>query len=392
MPVIYSAETKDKGFIPCSYTYKTMIQRAMGAKKFRLVHDLFQQAHKLVWKFKPEDGQYHHQLMKDIILTPEQYNRISSLTGEQITLDDLNTQCGVGLNKARISAFLGPQVPVVNKANREMTKVQKASYEQAQNDGFPVNDYRGIGLYAPSPFQQTLDDANHEYRPENEAQESKKSAGVCDNQNECDPGLECVRGRCVVPVNQRMCPPFQYPVELKDSNGVPFTVRNPSSNRTEKTRKFSAFWNKWYETCVPDQNHSTQRWIDNPQLRRYIGLVFDVEQIPVDDWIRQVNERDHPILQDPLTGAPYFIRMTPEDDENRVKRVYKLNSAYSPSIVGGVVTMDETGGAPQDDDDEKEPVAPVLPVLSELEAPEDLDVPDSGRSLEELEKVIAEEE
>lgn len=354
MPVIYSTATGLKGFQPCSRAYRRTLLQALRQHDFVTVQELFQQAHKLVWMPSqvndPRTGHpmvvYKHRLAPHLTLTPVEYMHLSTLPGNAITETMINQQCGIIPGAAagvrtrapKASPFVGPQLGIVRRALNRMQRVQDQSYEAANRAGYPVQGFKGLALYAPSPFLQQRNAAG-DYEPFNPGHVAGGSGGPCRPNGECDAGLECRDNVCVVPVAQRQCPPFQFPVELDDPQGR-FRVSNPSKQRTRKVTKYSPVVNRWFETCLPGDDSTVQRWIENPRLRQYLGLVPDVVQIPETEWRRQSQSQQ--IHTDPATNAPYFLRApepAPEPgsgsgiNQGQPVRVYKLNSAYSPSIL-----------------------------------------------------------
>jgi len=326
MPVIYSQKTGTKGFFPCSRTYKQTITRAIQTGDTLLANELFQQGHKLVWQYQPSLGQYVNKYWPSSTLTIAEYQRIARLTPSQLTINDVNQQCGQK-RIPRPSAFIGPQIGMVRGATRNMGLVQTQSYDTASRSGFPVQGFKGRALYAPSPFPQQVNEDGVYYPTTERAQ-------VCSSEVPCTDGLVCESKVCVIPKAQRQCPPFQYPVTLRDSSGE-FTIDNPSALRTVKTTRYSPYWNEWYDTCVPPDEYSSQRWILDKRLRRYIGLALDVKLIPEPDWTMESSS--HEILHDPATDAPYYL----SEEDGNVVRVYKLKSAYTPRLASASAATQE---------------------------------------------------
>lgn len=310
MPVVYSQVTGTKGFVPCSKPYRQIISRALQLGDFKTANELFQQGHRLVWNLN--GNVYKHQFLPHATLSAEEYQNISNIKPEEMNISLLNQQCGIDPIK-RPTTFIGPQLPVVRTAMKNMQHVQNLSYNEASKDGFPVYGFKGLATYAPSPFEQEFD-AKQNYTPT-----------VCELNNDCKHGGVCENGKCLLPRELRKCPPFQYPVSLLNGNES-FTIHNPSAKRTVKTEKYSTFFNEWYDTCVPEKKYSGQQWITDPQLRKYIGLPFDVKQIPEKEWTLESKNKD--IFNDPSTDAPYFM----QDNNGIIMRVYKLNSAYTPIL------------------------------------------------------------
>ena len=319
MPVVYSTKTGSKGFYPCSRVYQQVLLNAIQQGDYATVQELFQQSHRLVWKINSSGTQYINIYDPTSTMTIEEHNRIANLSGRDVTANLVRQQCGGVQKDRKTTGFVGPQLSSVSRAMNRMQRVQKASYEAAARDGYPIDGFRGLGLYAPSPFTQQQDEKGV-YRP------SVDSAAYCDVENPCPDNLECENNVCVIPTNRRECPPFQYPVTLDGKEGK-FTTLNVSSERTRRVRKYSGFWNQWYDTCIPGENKTTQRWVTDRQLRSYIGLAFDVEQLPVDEWNQRKGESR--ILYDPSTYAPYFVE---KDPDGHLKRYYKIRSAYTPNI------------------------------------------------------------
>ena len=295
--------------------------------------ELFQQGHRLVWRFVPASNVYVHRLRRGVTMSVERYETIAGLPDDAVNSALLDEQCGesaASAGRARPTAFVGPQIPVVKRANQAMQRVQQQSYEDAVRDGFPVNGFKGLALYAPSPFQQVVSDLDHLFTPAPGSKQRGASAGQCrppdDPAGRCNDGLECDHNVCVVPRAERTCPPFQYPTTLPGGH----RVANPSALRTVKTRKYSAITGQWFETCVPDADHTVQRWIGDPDLRRYIGLALDVKQLPEPQWKAEAKRSEAEILLDPATNAPYFFQE--DEDSGQLVRVYKLNSAYTPHL------------------------------------------------------------
>lgn len=343
MPVVYSTKTGSKGFYPCSKVYQQVLLNAIQERDYVTVQELFQQSHRLVWRLgnganviggrggvganQVSGSVYHNIYDSNSTITVQEYNRISGLEGSEITPQLIKQQCGGAHFDRKITGFLGPQLSSVGRAMNKMQRVQKASYDAASRNGFPVDGFKGLGLYAPSPFEQEQD-YEGVYRPQNPEHNEGLSSGYCDEDTEpCAEDLECQNNVCVVPTARRQCPPFQYPVTLEGKDGK-FTVNNVSAERKRPIRQYSGFWNQWYDTCIPAENQTTQRWVTDQKLRSYIGLAFDVVQLPVEEWI--VRKGDQKVLYDPSTYAPYFLEK--DDATNEIKRFYKLRSAYTPNI------------------------------------------------------------
>jgi hypothetical protein len=334
MPVVYSSATGDKGFQPCSRPYRQALLRAIAQKDYVTAEELFQQGHQLVWQLDPDNpSQYRHKLLPASTIPAAQFAALKNLSGDRITENVVNQQCGIPgtRTRARPSAFVGPQLPVVKRAMSNMQRVQQASYDAADRNGFPVNGFKGMALYAPSPFQQHISDrAQDFYTPDNPQHDVGGSSGKCRNDGTCNAGLQCINGVCVIPENQRQCPSFQYDVELKDlATGNAFVVRSPSRYRKRKVRKYSAVANQWFDTCEPDENHTSARWLGlDASLRKYIGFP-NVSFVSVDEWQRMRNNNQYPERIDPATNAPYLS--VPVSNT----RIYKIGSAFSPQIHQG---------------------------------------------------------
>lgn len=324
MPVIYSQYTGNKGFQPCSRTYRKTILQALQQQQYGMAQELFQQGHKLMWTLA-RDG-YVHRLNPRLKMSVQRYQQIEQLDPQQITPALLDEQCGAPRRaQVRPTAFVGPQLSVVRSASTNMQRVQSMSYEAAARDGYPVQGFKGLALYAPSPFQQEVAEDGVTYRPVRGSKRRGNSAGRCNDDGSCSQGLVCQQNTCVVPPDQRTCPPFQYPVELRDAQGQ-WRVQNPSARRTVKKTAFSPVTRQYFNTCVPSDDYTVQRWVEDPRLRRYIGLAFDVRQLPAQQW--SVEAADKEVLRDPATNAPYFL----QPGNGVLYRVYKLNSAYTPVL------------------------------------------------------------
>lgn len=322
MPVIYSNSTGTKGFMPCSKPYQRQILRFIELSQYDFAADLFFQAHRLVWQWRNADQMYHHISDPTITMSRRTYQRIAALKPENITPQLLAQQCPVTV---RGSAFFGPQLKVHHLAQRRMQALQTQSYGTAAEHGFPVPSAKGLGTYSPSPFEQVRE--NRVWRPVNPEHAPGKSSGAC-VENKCEPGLECSQGVCVVPLEQRQCPPFQYPITLTDDQG-PFTVENLSADRTRQVTRFSNFHTQAYNTCIPNTATTHTRWIPENRLRRYIGLGYAVMEIPIQEWYAEVREFGYPIEKDPNTGSSYFVYT---DEDGLDIRMYPLNAAYTPYL------------------------------------------------------------
>jgi hypothetical protein len=335
MPVIYATKTGNKGFQACSGTYRQTLLRALEQRDYVTASELFHQAHSLLWLPTENKDEYRHRLYPQQVMSALEFRRIKNLPGSQLTVALVNQQCG-GLGQAalrgtsirRSTPLVGPQLSTTRRAGNTMQRVQRASYEAAERDGFPVQAFKGLGTYGPSPFQQNADQKTGNFTPSNPEHKAGYSSGRCLPDAKCYDNLQCESNVCVVPKAQRQCPPFQYPVQLQDEKGA-FVINNPSAKRTAKVSQYSAFWNSDYDTCLPQNNYSAQRWIQDDRLRQYIGLALDVIQIPVNEWIAEAKGK--PVLRDPGTQAPYFERAA--NNNNMVFRVYKLNSAYTPRLL-----------------------------------------------------------
>lgn len=322
MPVIYSTITGAKGFFPCSRPYRTALIRAIQNRDYPTAAELFQQAHRLIWRLSRDARTYQHILYPDLTISVEEFRRIAALPGDQIAEALLLQQCGNARGARRSTGLVGPQVAQNRRGALLMQRVQNDSYAAAGRAGFPV---QSRVTYAPSPFEQKQDGSGV-WRPVNQDHQPGLSGGPCATSADCrGVASECTGQVCTIPVNQRQCPPFQYPIEIEP--GV--IIDNPSAQRTTKVNKYSPTFNTWYDTCLPGPNYTVQRWVLDPRLRRYIGLSFDVIQIPPDEWARTSRLPGTEVLSDPATNAPYFLR---RDVSGLLKRYYRLNSAYSPEL------------------------------------------------------------
>ncbi len=333
MPVVYSAGTGTKGFLPCSKVYRQTVSRALQQGDWNTASQLFQQAHRLVWQLTPRGDQYTHAFLPHVSLSPAEYQRIAQLPPQDLTLELLDQQCGATPIR-RPTAFVGPQRPMVRRANGALQRIQQLSYEQAARQGFAVQAFKGLATYAPSPFEQAPG-PDGIYQPRFPRPQPGQSGGRCTDEGTCQPPSVCQDNTCVLPEDQRQCPPFQHPVELRDATGT-FTVRNPSAQRTVKARRYSTFWNQWYNTCLPGNGATSQRWVLDPRLRKYIGLALDVRLIDVDTWDAEAQQPGREILRDPATDAPYFLEQGVGADADNVYRVYRVNSAYTPTLAPSV--------------------------------------------------------
>ena len=374
MPVLYATKSGSKGFQACSGTYRQTLLRALEQQDYVTASELFHQAHSLLWLPNETKTEYRHRLYPQQVLSAQEFNRIKNLPGSQITAALVNQQCG-GVSSGRIrrsTPLVGPQLPTVRRSMNSMQRVQRASYEAAEREGFPVQAFKGLGTYGPSPFLQEVDEKGV-YTPVNRQHNPGESSGPCLPNQTCNNNLQCSNNVCVVPREQRQCPPFQFPVTLQDEKGT-FVVNNPSAKRTEKVSQYSSFWNQDYDTCQPGGNYSAQRWVQNDRLRQYIGLAFDVIQIPVNEWNEQKGGQT--VYRDPGTQAPYFERAA----NGMIFRVYKLNSAYTPRLLAPAPLP--AGPPPPPPPPPASPSLPPSPLFTQPESPR-LFPPPKRRRIEE---------
>jgi len=316
----------------------------METQDWTSLKQLFNQAHHLVWRKRPNQPGYRNVNDTEASLSDAQFRRLANLTGQQITWEDVEAQCPA---RGRATINLGPQQGAITRVIHRASEVQRQMGLAAAEAGWKLKKARGaIGVYAPSPFRQAQD-AEGVWRPANPELRAGLSGGACSDAAPCQDGTECLDGVCVIPLDQRRCPSFQFPVALQDPSG-PFQVPNPSARRTRLTDKYSTFFAQPYQTCGPEKGQGNLQWLPaDPRYRRYLGLTFHVAELPEPAWQAEVKAGGHQVFLDPQTQAPYF-----RDLDNR--RVYKLHSAFSLQLDEDVEEFDE----------------PVDEELEELEEPD----------------------
>jgi len=329
MQLIYTRETGNKGFVPCSSTYQRQIIRAMELGEFQTVEDMFRQAHRAVWRKRLNDEAYDHVVSsrRGQTITSVEYERLDQLAGNQITPRDVRQQCGDrdpnngSFRSARL--YFGPQNGVMFEAFKKIARLQKESYANAETDGWKVNEHKGPGVYAPSPFSQHYDEEAGYWKPDNITQRAGLSGGACIASAECPIDHSCENGVCVLDSDKRTCPAFQYYVNVP-GQGV---VHNLSARRMRKIRKYSTYQKKFFDTCAADYGEASGKWIP-AELKTYLGIDFNVVEIGAEEWNNNVERLRVKIHRDPSTNAPFYVAAS--NGENM--RFYRKNSAFTPQL------------------------------------------------------------
>lgn len=335
MPVIYATETKERGFIPCSWVYRRQIIRSMELQRWDTVEELFRQGHKHVWKWSQPANVYENVYDPRYIMNRVEYHRLATLPGDQITIQDLNKQCNPVTGNTDRRRYFGPQTGLLYTAYRKLLELQKASYHKATSDGFPVSNYLDLAVYSPSPFPQRFHPETKHWEPD--------QIVPCAVDADCkDPQLTCENKFCVIRKEHRQCPPFQYPFNI----GIR-TIHDLSQHRTKKVQRFSEYRRRVYDTCDPGDNYTHGRWIPK-ELETYLGIDFNVLELPVAEWNHRVQVSNYQVHRDPATDAPFFVAIV----DGTPHRFYKLNSAFSPilDLQNYLQVVQEGQAGPADDD------------------------------------------